>query len=489
MPETTPAPGRPSPWWIVAAAAALVTAVLLLGTSVLVQREADRPIGEGELFVVEAEAAQAILMSNADTATTIDNAVRIIRNQLEIEAASVVDESGMVAASTSPTLVGTAVTNPFIAFAHTAQTFAAAAAPVSVPVVVDGVTMWDEGTTLYLVLRPLGDDRSLLLHYDISELLVRRSTAAGITSASLATAGLAIVLLLMSGVIVLGRIRANARFRTLAIESHLLEEHNAQLEDRNARLDDARRAAEEALQLAEEKNRIRAEFVLMINHELRTPLTSVITGARFLAEDTPRTAMEAEILDAMLRDGERLDEMISQILAVARIENRGLTAVVTQTESREVWEAICDQLPPTVETIHSAHLDDITVLTDATTLAQLIRSLVDNAFTHGANVVAVMTDNVTPPHEALRAGSPIHDGIQFHVIDDGPGIHPDFLPRAFEKFEKHGFSSGTGLGLYVARLMAEAISASISVASSSLGTTMTVTVPTATRRAVAEQNA
>jgi signal transduction histidine kinase len=53
------------------------------------------------------------------------------------------------------------------------------------------------------------------------------------------------------------------------------------------------------------------------------------------------------------------------------------------------------------------------------------------------------------------------------------------MPRLFEKFEKNSFSSGTGLGLYVARLMAEAIDCSIDVASSSNGSTFEITVPLA----------
>jgi signal transduction histidine kinase len=63
------------------------------------------------------------------------------------------------------------------------------------------------------------------------------------------------------------------------------------------------------------------------------------------------------------------------------------------------------------------------------------------------------------------------------IEDDGPGIDISFLPRAFEKFEKDSRSSGTGLGLYVARKMAEALDASILVSTSAAGTTFAVAVP------------
>ncbi len=67
--------------------------------------------------------------------------------------------------------------------------------------------------------------------------------------------------------------------------------------------------------------------------------------------------------------------------------------------------------------------------------------------------------------------------LYFLVRDNGPGIDHDFLPRAFDKFEKQSRSSGTGLGLYLARLMAEAIEGSILVHTEPAGTTMAVAIP------------
>jgi two-component system OmpR family sensor kinase len=63
------------------------------------------------------------------------------------------------------------------------------------------------------------------------------------------------------------------------------------------------------------------------------------------------------------------------------------------------------------------------------------------------------------------------------VSDDGPGIPPEFLPRIFEKFEKHSSSPGTGLGLYLARMMIEALEASLAVTTSDSGTVMAIAVP------------
>jgi len=78
----------------------------------------------------------------------------------------------------------------------------------------------------------------------------------------------------------------------MAFEAELLRQQSTELEQHNRQLAAAQAEAERALALAEEKNRIRAEFVLIINHELRTPLTTVVTGAELLNENPDLTDQE-----------------------------------------------------------------------------------------------------------------------------------------------------------------------------------------------------
>ena len=56
----------------------------------------------------------------------------------------------------------------------------AAAIPIANQIAVDGVVEWHAGDTVYSVVQPMGDGRSVLLHYDISGLLARRTRATGI---------------------------------------------------------------------------------------------------------------------------------------------------------------------------------------------------------------------------------------------------------------------------------------------------------------------
>jgi signal transduction histidine kinase len=256
----------------------------------------------------------------------------------------------------------------------------------------------------------------------------------------------------------------------------LYKRYSEELRRHNRQLDEARRQAERALALAEETNRIRSEFVLMINHELRTPLTSVVTGAELLADQPGLSPGErAAILRDVVRDGRRLKELIAQMLMVARLENRGIHLTTRPVAAGEILTRLQRITRHPVQDLETP----LSVDTDPDALVQLLASLADNALTHGAGSVQVRVEARLGFEPQLTVGSVPAEAVWFLVEDDGPGIPPDFLPRAFEKFEKRGRASGTGLGLYLARAVAEGIDGCIAVRTGSGGTVMAVGVPAA----------
>ncbi|HEX2404492.1 MAG TPA: hypothetical protein VHM29_07300, partial [Acidimicrobiia bacterium] len=102
---------RPSSWWIVLSGiCAALTAAAVVG-AIVVQQESSRLIGEGEIFLTDSGVARNIVSSSED----IDLGVRDARNQLRVEAVSILDRSGVVLASTSVPLIGESVDNPLIA--------------------------------------------------------------------------------------------------------------------------------------------------------------------------------------------------------------------------------------------------------------------------------------------------------------------------------------------------------------------------------------
>jgi len=441
-------------------------------------RETSRPIGEGALFQAEATVAGETFDRAADPSLE----VRRIRNALAIEAVALLGSDGIYEAATSDPLVGVAEPDAFVLRLLDTNAFGAIAGAAPAPIALDGVEEWPQGAVLYRVLQPLADGRALVLHYDVSQLLARRAGMGGIQPLTLQALAGAVVFTLLTVVLWSARAAANRRIRQHRAETKRLADRAIELERLNRQLDQARADAERALALAEETNRIRSDFVLMINHELRTPLTSLVTGTELLRHDTVDDAERHQVLGDMARDGRRLMGLIANILAVARIENRGLDYRLRPTS----LEAIV----ATVRATTAAEvLDDpairATVLTDADGLVHLLVSLAENALTHGATTVAIRIAEPPSRTPDFLVGTIPPAAVYFRVEDDGPGIDHDFLPRAFEKFEKSSFSAGTGLGLYVARLMVEAIEGAILVHTGPAGTVMTVAVPRATGAEVA----
>lgn len=469
----------PSSWWLIVTAVTAVLAVAAWVGAFLYQERATRPIGEGDVFQSDARAIEEIIASS-DSA---DDGVRHARNQKDLEAVSLVDGDGMIVASSSASLANTHLTNPLLQFAVESGRFSALAISIDEPLQIDGVVEWPEGSILYQVVDPLDSGGGhVLLHYDVAGLFERRTKPGEIQPETLQLLALGVIFALLAVTSYVGQRRSVRRHREMAMESELLRAHSRELEETNSKLAEARRAAELALDLAEEKMRIRSEFVLMINHELRTPLTSVVTGAELVRDGGLGEDDRLEVLESIVTHGRRLKEIIDQILAVARIENRGLNYELGDIPIDQVRSA----LDATDAGVAAAFADGMTVQTDLGALTLVVSSLMDNAHTHGASNVDVACAAQPLIETILEVGRRPEPAVYVTVSDDGPGIDLHFLPRVFEKFEKNSFSSGTGLGLYMVRLMVDALGGSVGVTTSSNGTTFQVALPAVVRSRVME---
>lgn len=461
----------PSAWWLVVIAVIWALAAVSLIAAIAHQRSVTAPIGEAEVFTDNAATASETI----ERQDSLDRAVRHARNRLGIEAVSLVSADGIVIASTSATLEDQPLTDGMLAAGIATGRFAAVAGAIDQPIEIDGVVEWPTGAVLYEVISPLGDGSFVLLHYDVQELFGRRIQQGEIQPLTMQLMALGAVFGILGAAVLGGHSRAARRYGAMLAESELLKIRSREVEEANVELTRARSKAERALALAEEKMRIRSEFVLMINHELRTPLTSVVTGAELVRGGGLTLPEQREVLDSMVTNGKRLGEIIDQILAVARIENRGLTYEV---ESLSIVE-VCERIGITF--VEDEEPQRIEVETDVNSLKLVLNSLMDNAVSHGAATVEASC-HATPQIEGMtEVGMTPKSAVFFTVTDDGPGIDPEFLPRAFEKFEKNSSSSGTGLGLYMVRLMVEALHGSIAVDTGPEGTTIQIALPAVVR--------
>jgi signal transduction histidine kinase len=194
-------------------------------------------------------------------------------------------------------------------------------------------------------------------------------------------------------------------------------------------------------------------FVADASHELRSPLTAIRASLEVGLAHPDRAPWPA-IAERAVRQTQRLEELIHQLLLLARSDDRQLATRQQTVEIRALLEEIR-------ATTVSPHPLDISAPPDATTignpeqLSRMLRNIVDNAIRYARHRVEVTVS--TAP-----------DRLQIEIIDDGPGIPADQRERVFDRFvrldaSRARASGSVGLGLAIAKEIATAHHGSITV--------------------------
>jgi signal transduction histidine kinase len=206
-------------------------------------------------------------------------------------------------------------------------------------------------------------------------------------------------------------------------------------------------------------------FVADASHELRTPLALLKTELE-LALRHPRSAEEREqALRSAAEETDRLVRLAEDLLVLARSDQQRLTLRLEPIAASELLTKVAGRFGEPLEISAPAGLE---VVGDAARLEQALGNLVDNALRHGAGPVR------------LNAG--VVDGVvELHVLDEGPGFPPEFLPNAFERFSRPDEARsgrGAGLGLALAQAIAVAHGGSAGAANrSSCGADVWLVLP------------
>ncbi len=233
-----------------------------------------------------------------------------------------------------------------------------------------------------------------------------------------------------------------------------------------------RRRVEELARLSE----LRADFVSLVSHELRSPMAAVIGAARTL-QDRWRmlSAAQRESFLALIGDETtRLAELVGDVLDTSRIEAGTFSYRFDEVDlGRVVDEAVetavlAQQDVPVVASVRGALP---AIRGDRARLRQVLGNLIENAVKY------------SPEGGEVRVSAAASNGaVRISVRDSGPGIPRDQQARIFEKFGRAdvegGSKPGTGLGLFIARSIAEAHGGSLDVSSAAeQGSTFTVSLP------------
>jgi PAS domain S-box-containing protein len=236
----------------------------------------------------------------------------------------------------------------------------------------------------------------------------------------------------------------------------------------------ARREAEVARTVAETASQAKSAFLTSLSHELRTPLQAVAGFAELLGTVDLPPERHAAALGHIQGATAHITSLVDDVLDIAKIEADALTVHLTRVELADVLPDVVELLSPLAAergiTLRLGRATG-TVRADERRLRQVVINLVTNAIRYNKPEGEVEVDvAVTDQGYAIR------------VADTGPGIDPALTERLFTAFDRLGAEAspvqGTGLGLPLARGLAEAMGGQLAIDSTpGTGTTSTVILP------------
>lgn len=228
--------------------------------------------------------------------------------------------------------------------------------------------------------------------------------------------------------------------------------------------------------------RLKSDFVATVSHELRTPITPLKGYAELLlrrGDDLP-AEKRTRALTSIVDRASHLARLVEDLLQAARIGDDSEPARTVRLETVDLAGVTARAMEDFADVAGRLHLvapdGPVTATADGARTIQILTNLVSNALKYSA------AD--TPVQIRLEDCG---DQCRVVVQDQGRGLPQDELERIFEKFHRVEdplvmSTSGTGLGLYIARHLARAMSGDLTVASRlGEGSQFTLTLPAADR--------
>jgi PAS domain S-box-containing protein len=230
-----------------------------------------------------------------------------------------------------------------------------------------------------------------------------------------------------------------------------------------------------------EAERAKADFVATVSHELRTPITPIKGYVELLRAkgESMTEELRQDILRIVAERTDHMARLIEDLLLASRISSEGKDAVVLglQLERSDLVDvarrATADYLrQPDCRLRLELPSEPLVVRADPLRLSQILVNLLSNAHKYSA-----------PPRPVRLRLWGERGWAMAAVVDRGRGIPRDELDRIFDKFHRVEdpmtmTTSGTGLGLYIARELARAMGGEVEAASApDRGSTFTMRLP------------
>ncbi|MDB5293348.1 MAG: domain S-box [Phycisphaerales bacterium] len=264
---------------------------------------------------------------------------------------------------------------------------------------------------------------------------------------------------------------------TVSVFSGLLHQSLQRAQAYARQLERAEREKARLYEEARQANEAKDRFLAMVTHELRSPVNGILLWAKLLRSNTLDQSEREQAVDKITQCAKDQAQLVNDLLDTSSIVHGKMHAEMVPVDLAAIVESTVDgaradartkQIELGVQAPSSA-----LVRGDPIRLRQVTSNLLTNAI------------KFTPPHGHVNVGLTCeNDTARLQVIDDGEGISPEYLARAFIRFSqgdgsltrKHG---GLGLGLSIVKDIVELHGGSVRAESGGpgRGATFTVTLP------------
>lgn len=223
-------------------------------------------------------------------------------------------------------------------------------------------------------------------------------------------------------------------------------------------------------------SRRQSNFIASVSHELNSPLSSIKLFAQTLRNPGLATADRLNFVEKILFDVERLQRLIANILRAAEVDNRGdeLQIVVQRVELYEYLRAYIHDAGALKAgsglRISLVGEPRLWIRLDPMMFRQVLDNLIDNAIRYR---------DQRPPQIEIRVER-VGQFAQIQVSDRGRGASAEDLPKLFDRFHRgtrpQGQRAGTGIGLFVVRLIVQAHGGKVRASSEGPGRGMSISI-------------
>ncbi len=198
-------------------------------------------------------------------------------------------------------------------------------------------------------------------------------------------------------------------------------------------------------------NKLKSDFLNITSHELRTPMTAMKGYLEMIRHGTLQTTEEQhQAIDIILRNTNRLDRLVDDILDTSRLESGTMKFLPQETDINQLIEDTTNIMSSDAEQKHiniTTHVDPTlpTITLDPDRVKQVLNNLVKNAI------------KFSPEHSTITiSAKPYNQYVLFKIQDQGRGIPSSCTDKIFEVFYQVDSGvdrsySGTGLGLTICR--------------------------------------